>query len=125
MGTVAVGERNKMLDALLSNTTYTLSAAVFVQLHTGDPGAAGTSLIAGETTRKEATFGAAATGAATTTGAVQWVSVSTTETITYVSFWTASAAGTFLGSDDLPTSKAVTAGDTLTIPTGDIDFSVT
>jgi hypothetical protein len=125
MGTISVGERNKMLDAWSSTTTYTLNANVYVKLHTGDPGAAGTSNAAGHTTRVEATFGAAATGAATTTGAVSFTSLSTAETITHVSFWNHITAGDFLGSDDLPASKAVSIGDTLTIPTGDIDLSLT
>ena len=38
MGTIAVGERNKMLDAWGSNTTYTATAAVWVKLHIGSAG---------------------------------------------------------------------------------------
>ena len=72
------------------------------------------------------TFGAAAsTGAISNTAAVEWTNVSTTETYTHVSFWTASSAGTFLGSDDLSSSAAVTAGDTFRIPTGDLDLTIT
>jgi hypothetical protein len=126
MGSIAVGERNKMLDALVGRTTYTANAAYYAKLHTGDPGAAGTSNAAGETTRQAVTFGnAAATGAISNTVAVTWTNLSTSETITHVSFWTANAAGTFLGSDDLPSSKAVNAGDTLTIAIGDVDLTIT
>lgn len=126
MGTFAVGERNKMLDALAGRAAYTASAAVYVKLHTGDPGAAGTSNAATETTRQAATFGdAAATGAISNTAAVEWTNVSTTETYSHVSLWTASTAGTFLGSDDLSSTAAVTAGDTFRIPIGDLDLTVT
>jgi hypothetical protein len=126
MGTIAVGERNKMLDALTGRSTYTASAAFYVQLHTGDPGAAGTSNVAGNTTRQAVTFGsAAATGAISNTAAVEWTSVSTTETYTHVSFWTASTNGTFLGSDDLSSSAAMTAGETFRIPVGDLDLTLT
>ena len=128
MGSVAVGERNKMIDALVGRTTYTANAAFYAKLHVGDPGAAGTSNPATDTTRQLCTFGnAAASGTIETTAQVQWTSLATADpdVITHVSFWTASSAGTFLGSDDLPSSKTVNDGDTLTIATGDIDISIT
>jgi len=125
MGSFSVGEKNKMLDAWTGRTTYTANAAVYAQLHTASPGAAGTSNVATETTRQAVTFGAAAASdAISNTAAVQWTNVSTSETYSHVSFWTALSAGTFLGSDDLPASKAVTAGDTFTIASGDIDLAI-
>lgn len=42
MGSIAEGERNKMLDALVGRGAYSANAAFYVKLHTGDPGAAGT-----------------------------------------------------------------------------------
>jgi hypothetical protein len=126
MGTFAEGERNKMLDAWAGRTTYTANAAVYAKLHLGDPGSAGTSNAATETTRQAVTFGAAAaTGAISNTAAIEWTAVSTTETYTWVSFWTASSGGTFLGRDDLSASAAVQAGDTFRIPTGDLDLTIT
>lgn len=125
MGSIAVGERNKALDAYCGNTTYTANAAVYVQLHLGDPGAAGTSNGATETTRQEATFAAANAGAITNEAAIEWLDVSTTETYSHISLWTASTDGTFLGSDDLSSSAAVTDGDTFRIPAGDLDITVT
>ena len=124
MGSIAVGERNKMLDAWGANTTYTATAAVYVQLHTGDPGASGTSNVATETTRQEATFGAASSGALTNDAAIEWTAVSTTETYSHIALFTASSGGTFLGSDDLSSTAAVTAGDTFRIPAGDLDITV-
>jgi hypothetical protein len=50
--------------------------------------------------------------------------VAATETYTHVSLWSASSGGTFLGSDDLSSSAAVTAGDTFRIPTGDLDVTI-
>ena len=126
MGTFADGQLAKMLDAWTGTATYTANAAVYVQLHTGDPGSAGTSNVAACTTRKAAAFAAASAGTATTNAAVTWTGADGTasETLTWVSFWTASSAGTFLGRDDLPSSKVVTAGDTITIASGDIDLSI-
>lgn len=124
MGTFAEGERNKMLDAWAGRAAYT-QTDVYVKLHLGDPGAAGTSNAAANTTRQQATFGSgAASGAISNTAAVEWTNVSNTETYTHVSFWTAATNGTFKGSDDLSSSAAVTAGDTFRIPTGDLDLTV-
>jgi hypothetical protein len=124
MGTFAEGERNKFLDAWAGRTTYTANAAVYAKLHLGDPGAAGTSNAAANTTRQAVTFGsAAATGAISNTAAIEWTSVPNTETYSHVSFWTASSGGTFLGSDDLSSTAAVTAGDTFRVPTGDLDLA--
>lgn len=125
MGTFADGEKNKMLDAVTGRTTYTANAAFYAKLHIGAPGAAGTSNPATETTRQAVTFGsAAASGAISNTAAVTWTNVSTSETYTHISFWTASSGGTFLGSDDLPSSQAVVAGNNFTIPIGDLDLSI-
>jgi hypothetical protein len=125
MGAFADASKNSMLNAWTGRTTYTANAAVYAKLHTGSPGSDGTGNAAGETTRQAVTFGdAAASGAISNTAQVQWTSLSTAETITHVSFWTASTAGTFLGADDLPSSKAVGVGDTLTIAIGDIDLSI-
>lgn len=122
---LASGIANSILDALCRSVTWTEPAAFYVKLHTGDPGAAGTSNAATETTRQAVTFSAASSGAITNSAAVEWTSVSTTETYSHVSFWDASSAGTFLGSDDLAASKAVDAGDDFTIPAGDLDLNIT
>lgn len=104
---------------------WTEPAELWVKLHTGDPGSAGTSNAASNTTRQEGTFSAAANGSITTSAACTWTSVSATETYSHVSFWDASTAGTFIGSDALETARGVTAGDTFEIPAGDLDLSLT
>lgn len=125
MGSFADATKNQMLDALVGRTTYTANAAFYCKLHTGSPGSAGTTNAATETTRQAVTFGsAAASGSISNTAAVTWTSVSTTETVTHVSFWTASTAGTFLGADDLPSPVALTAGNNLTIAIGDLTLSL-
>lgn len=125
MGTFSDAVANAFLDAFARNVSYA-NPAVWVKLHLGDPGSAGTSNAAAETTRKQGTFGSAASGRAiSNTVAVEWTNVSTTETYTHVSFWDASTGGTFLGRDDLSSSAAVTAGDTFRIPIGDLDLTFT
>ena len=114
-----------VLDALCNATNLTAPTGFYVKLHLGDPGAAGASNAAVETTRQSASMAAASGGTITNDAAVTWTNVSTTETYSHVSFWSAAAAGTFLGSDDLAVARAVTAGDTFTIATGDLDLAIT
>lgn len=121
---MAAGEANALLDAYARNQTYT-NTAFWVKLHTADPGASGATAAAGETTRKQATMSAATGGTITNSAALDWVSVSTTETISHISYWTASTAGTFKGSDDLATPRALTAGDNFSIAIGDLDLALT
>lgn len=124
MGTFSDLVANAWLDAVGNATSYS-EAAVYVKLHTGDPGSAGTSNAATETTRQQASFGAASGRAMSNDAAIEWTNVSTTETYTWISLWDASSGGNFLGRDDLSSSAAVTAGDTFRIPIGDLDLTVT
>lgn len=125
MGTFSDTVANGILDAIARNVSFA-APAVWVKLHTGDPGSAGTSNAAAETTRKQATFGSAASGRAiSNTAIVEWTNVSTTETYTHVSLWDASTAGTFLGRDDLSSAAPVNAGDTFRLPVGELDLTFT
>lgn len=122
---LAAGIANSILDALCSSTAWVEPAGFFVKLHLGDPGAAGASNAAAETDRVAGVFSAASGGAITNSSALTWTAVAATETYTHVSFWSASTAGTFLGSDALAASKAVDAGDDFTIAIGDLDLNIT
>jgi hypothetical protein len=123
---LASGQANLILDALTGQgSAYGPSAGLFVKLHTGDPGAAGTSNAAGNTTRVASTFSAASAGSITNSADVNWTNVSTAETYSHVSFWTASSAGTFLGSDDLTTPRTVAIGDNFTIPASSLTIAFT
>lgn len=114
---------NAFLDALGNASNYTAPTAFWLNLHTGDPGSAGTANAATETTRKQVSFGAASGGTISNDAAVTWTSVSGTEDYTHWSAWTASTAGTFLCSGTV-TANAVTTGDTFEIPIGDIDLAL-
>lgn len=122
---LASGIANSILDALCRNVAWTQPAAFCVKLHIGDPGAAGAGNPAAETTRKAVTMSAASGGTITNSAAVTWTSLPAAETLTHVSFWSATTAGTFLGSDALNTSRTVAIGDTFEIPIGDIDLDIT
>jgi hypothetical protein len=125
MGTFSDLVANSWLDAVARATAYS-EAAVWVKLHLADPGTAGTTSPAANTTRQQATFGAgAASRTISNTVAVEWTSVPNTEVYSHISLWDASTGGNFLGRDDLSSTASVTAGDTFRIPIGDLDLTVT
>ncbi|MFF4536560.1 hypothetical protein [Streptomyces aureus] len=97
---------------------YSAVAGTFVQLHTGDPGAAGTSNVsAGSSTRNTFIFNSSSSGSALSLGTAPsaWTSGGSSETLTHISVWTASTSGTFLFSVALTASKAWASGDTFTL----------
>lgn len=115
-----------VMDALFNNVSpaaVQLSAR-YIKLHTGDPGEDGTANAAGETTRKSITGAATANGVFTSTNALTWTSVSTTETYSYVSLWDAVTSGNCLWSGALTTSRAVIAGDSFEIAIGSLTVTL-
>lgn len=108
---------NALLNVLKGTapTTYT---TVYIQLHTGAPGAAGTANVsAGSSTRQSLTFGTAASGSIAITSTPSWTSGAATETVTDISAWSAATAGTFLFSGTLAASKTWASGDVLQLST--------
>lgn len=122
---IAAAVLNAWLNGLCRAVNWTAPTGFFVKLHIGDPGAAGTSNAAGNTTRVAATCSAASAGAITNSGSVDWTNVGTAETYSHVSFWDASTAGTFLGSDDLAVSRTVAIGDNFSIAAGALTLAIT
>lgn len=108
---LAAGAVNGWLDGTFA------TASCWLKLHTADPGAAGaTAAAAGDTTRKQATMAAASAGSKAASASVgPWTNGGTGETITDVSIWSASTAGTFNGSAQLSASKTWASTDTLTL----------
>ena len=118
---------NDFLEWLFNaSATSAAPTNIWIQLHTADPGSAGTTAVAGNATRKDLTaaMGTAASGAITNTAAVTWSTgeVDTSEDYTHWALFDASTAGTFLCSGTV-TANAVTVGDEFTIPIGDLDAS--
>lgn len=104
-----------ILNAAFRNDagSFPAIATVYVKLHKGDPGEAGTSNPATETTRKSVSFNAASGGSIVSSATISWTNVSTTETITHISFWDNVSAGNCLGSATLNVSAPLNAGDNL------------
>ena len=118
---------NALLASVLNDASFTAYGPVYVQLHTGAPGAAGTSNVAGNSTRQScgsnSAFGAPSGGSTTNLNAITWTSVSTAETYTHVSIWSAATLGVFIASGSI-TANAVSIGDTFTIPISDMTVSM-
>lgn len=130
---MAVGFSVTLVDTALSILAGTAVAAnalatsgqIFLALNVGDPGTAGTSNPSvGSTARVAVTMTTPSAGATANNAAVQWTNGGTSETITDVSFWSASTGGTFLGSGALGTSQAWASGNIIQIPTSDFSVSM-
>ncbi len=120
----AAATANSILNLLCRAATYTPPAAFWVKLHIGDPGAAGTSNAAVETTRKQATFGTNASGGAiANTVALLWTAVAASEDFTHFSVWDASTAGVFQFSGTV-TANAMTVGDNCDVAIGALTASI-
>lgn len=116
-----------LLDHIGGNTAYTQPTAWYVKLHTGDPGEAGTSNVASETTRKNVTdWNAASSGSMTSNAAVSWTNYPATETITHLSIWDHVSAGNCLGSGAVSPSVSMVGpgSNTLTISSGSITWTL-
>lgn len=92
-----------------SGTSY---ATLYVKLHTGDPGAAGTSNASANTTRVAVTWGSASGGSRSMSNTPTWSTwASGSETLAAISLWDALTSGTFVRSIQLTASKPVANGD--------------
>jgi hypothetical protein len=107
---------------VLRGTTYTGIAAIYVKLHTADPGAAGTTAPSAVTTRNQLTLAAPSNGSSALTTLAGY-SMTSTETISHVSVWDNPTAGNFLASGALAVAKAVANGDTLTFNSFTVSIS--
>ena len=114
---------NSLLNALGNNTAYAVTN-VFVKLHVGDPGAAGTANAATETTRKAVSFAGASNGSIASDLDVTWTNISGSQDATFFTAWDSLTTGNFLFSGTI-TGNPYTAGDTYTITAGSFVTSLT
>ena len=117
---------NKVFDAILNNQSFAVTVC-YVQLHIGDPGAAGTSNQATDTTRKAVPGASPAGGEITTDSVITWAPIAAPpggEDATHFSLWDASTGGNFIGSGTI-TAQPYNNGDTVTIAAGDLDLALT
>lgn len=91
------------LDAAFANASH-------VQLHTGNPGTAGTANVWSSAGRQSATFGAASNRTLAMTNQPQWTAAASA-TPSWVSVWTAALGGTFVGAAPITSPVALVSGD--------------
>jgi len=106
--------KNTMLDALTVDR---------IQLHSGDPGAAGTANVVADT-KLAATFAAASNGERALSTDVDYTGLSANQSVTYLSFW--KDAGTvFHGSKALTGDQAANASGEYTVKATTTKLSLT
>lgn len=102
------------------------AAAVYVSLHTADPGTTGTSEVSGGSpayARKVFTWAASGGGSkASSSATVHDVPASTT--ITHAGYWSAASGGTFYGWRALDTNQTFSTQGTYTVAIGNISESI-
>lgn len=110
------------LNAMVGTSTNQSNAANYAQLHTGDPGTAGTSNVSSVTTREAQTWGSASAGTVSATGTPTWASWAGTngEVDTDISHWSISSSGTFGHSVQLSSSVTMNTGNTLELTSDSI-----
>ena len=115
----------KLLNLVLTNTSFAPITAVFGALHTADPGPTCTGSPLASCPRVSIAFNAAVSATSVNSAAVNWVT-SASGVITHLSLWDGSATATAnaLWYGALTASKAVNVGDTITAASAAIVVSV-
>lgn len=121
VGLATTAFANALLNTV-NGTSFSISAT-WVQLHVGDPGAAGTANVSAVSTRQQATFAAASLGSLALASTPTAWNMTTTETISAISVWSLATVGTFYWSASLAVNKTVANGDTLTLNTCGLSFA--
>jgi hypothetical protein len=116
VGLHTVNIANKNLDWLRGVSPGTI-AGLYIKLHTGDPGAAGTTAPSATTTRRAATMNAAASGQITLNAMSGSYAMTATESISHFSVWDDPTAGNFLFSGAWTVARSVVNGDTIVVQT--------
>lgn len=118
---------NKFLDHFLGTASTTSPANVYVGLHTADPTDAGTGAeVSGfGYARQTIAFGAASSGTASNSSAVEFPAASGGNwgTITHIGLWDASTGGNLLFHSALTTSKTIADGDIFKIAASGVDIT--
>jgi hypothetical protein len=119
---------NAILNWLDGDAMPTAPADVYVGLFNGDPTAAASGGTEVTTTIRAAgrvavTWGAVAGRATENSAAVDFGVAAGGATVTHLALFDAASAGNKLGFTPLDTTRAVTAGDPVVIPIGDLNFN--
>ena len=117
----------KILDFVLRDTADWAPAAVYLSLHTADPvdAGSGAEVSGGSYARQACAFNAAhATGGNTANTDAETFTVMPACTVTHVGVWDAASSGNLLFHTAVDTSKAVLAGDTISVAAGAVTITL-
>jgi hypothetical protein len=118
VGIHTVNLANKWLDALSNTSFVSGTATLYAQLHTGDPGSAGTTFPCEHTVRQTISWSAASGGTKSASGSpvCAWTIANVTGnvTVSHLSIWSSLTGGTFFFSVDC-TDKSISNTDTLNL----------
>ena len=115
------------LIAANANTLLDSMSGFWVELHTADPGAAGTTATctgAVGSVRKQSTMNAASAGSKSQSAGGSWaVWDGGSVTITHITVWSLITAGVALFTGALTAGKAITNGDTFNLTSLSVAFT--
>jgi len=119
---------NMVIDHMFRNQAYTSPSAVYVSLHTADPGETGANEVVVGTdadyVRKAITFDdpVAGTGMCLSNAAASWTvaAASAGYTVTHIAIWTLVSAGTFLISGPLLPNRVLIGSQTHSLNIGEV-----
>jgi hypothetical protein len=117
---------NEILDHILGTGAYTMPATVYVGLSTGsfNDDNSGTELTGNNYAREAITFGAAASGTASNSAAVEFnAATGSWGTVSHFGLFDAVSSGNLLIHGALTASKVIETGDILKIAIGDMDIT--
>jgi len=117
---------NELLDAVFSQAAYT-PTTLYLALHTADPldDGSGAEVTGGSYARQLCTtsFAVAAGGSVSSNADISFTDMPA-ETVTHVAIWDAATAGNMLWRATLSASKTTNAGDTFTVSSGNLTFTL-
>ena len=117
---------NEILDHILGTGAYTMPSTVYVGLSTGsfNDDNSGTELTGNNYAREAITFGAAASGTASNSAAVEFnAATGSWGTVSHFGLFDAASSGNLLIHGALTASKVIETGDILKIAIGDMDIT--
>jgi hypothetical protein len=121
----------ELLDHIFNNAAYPSPTTVYISCHTADPGENGANeVVGGSYGRQAGVFGApyldsgnSNTPTVSTTAATTFLDMPATS-VTHLGFWDDPSAGAFLGRFTCGATLSPSAGEAVSFPAGDIDFTL-
>jgi hypothetical protein len=117
---MAVGLLAPLANAMLA--VVEANSYVYIKMHVGDPGAAGTANPAPETTRKLVDWSVPAGGAMESVAEIEWPDLAAAQTWTHYSLWTAASGGT-CGHTGTIAPRSWGVGDDAILPVGTVTMT--